>query len=101
MRGNDAIMGRFGKRLIINGLCFWLFPSVANSLKMRRRYGAIASPLRCYRVAVTVRSRCDYSVTATRLHRNGKQKWTKSRRRRCERAKGYPFSALFDPVSKC
>uniref|UniRef100_UPI0040299E8C hypothetical protein n=1 Tax=Prevotella sp. TaxID=59823 RepID=UPI0040299E8C len=47
LRGNDAIMGRFGKRLIINGLCFWLFPSVANSLKRRRRYGAIALRLRC------------------------------------------------------
>ena len=43
----------------------------------------------------------DYGVTATRLYRNGKQKWPKTRRRRCQEAEGYPFSALFAPVFKC
>uniref|UniRef100_UPI004025B7B1 hypothetical protein n=1 Tax=Prevotella sp. TaxID=59823 RepID=UPI004025B7B1 len=57
-------MNYFGKWLIIKRLRFqWLF-GVANSLKWHRRYGAIASPLRCYRVAVTVQLRRDCTVTA-------------------------------------
>nr|DAU48851.1 MAG TPA: hypothetical protein [Caudoviricetes sp.] len=32
---------------------------------------------------------------------HGKKTWPKSRRRRCQRAEGYPFPALFAPVPKC
>ena len=63
---NDAIMGHFGKLLAIKRLCFQRFFGVANPLKSRRRYSVIASPLRCNRIAVTVQSRCRYSVIATR-----------------------------------
>ena len=101
LRGKDAIMGCFNKLLIIKVLYFWRFVSIANSLKWRCRYGAIAMRLRCNGDAITVQSRCDYGVTATRLYRNGKQKWPKTRRRRCQEAEGYPFSALFAPVFKC
>ena len=74
---------------------------VASRIRLRCRYGAIAMRLRCNGDAITVQSRCDYGVTATRLYRNGKQKWPKTRRRRCQEAEGYPFSALFAPVFKC
>ena len=43
----------------------------------------------------------DFTVTATPFGYHGKKTWPKSRRRRCQRAEGYPFSALFAPVSKC
>ena len=61
----------------------------------------MTSPLQCNRDAVTVQSRCRYGIIATRLHRNGKTFWPKTGRRHCQRAEGYPFSALFAPVSKC
>ena len=64
MAGNDAIMRRFDKNLITKQLRFLQFPDVADAMILRRRYGAIASPLRCNRDAVTVQSRRDYSVTA-------------------------------------
>ena len=57
-------MGCFDKVLIIKGLKFCLFIEAIRVLKNRRRYGAIASPLRCNRVAVTVQSRRGYTVTA-------------------------------------
>ena len=53
------------------------------------------------RVAVTVKWRCDYSVTATPFGYYRKKIWPKIRRRSCQRAEGYPFSALFAPVPKC
>ena len=74
---------------------------VAVTVQSRRRYGAIASPLRCNRDAVTVQSHRRYGVIATRLHRNGKHFWQKTDCRHCQRAEGYPFSALIAPVSKC
>ena len=52
--GNDAIMGNFDKSLIIKDLCILRFFGGAFVLNLRRRYGAIASPLRCNRDAVTV-----------------------------------------------
>ena len=64
MAGNDAIMRHFDKSLITKQLRFLQFPDVADATILRRRYGAIASPLRCYRVAVTVQSRRDCTVTA-------------------------------------
>ena len=54
LAGNDAIMGDFGKRLIINELYILRFLGIAFLLILRRRYSAIASPLQCNRVAVTV-----------------------------------------------
>ena len=47
-------MGDFGKWLIINELYILRFLGIAFLLILRRRYSAIASPLRCNRVAVTV-----------------------------------------------
>ena len=77
---NDAIMGRFRNSLITKDLRVLRFLGVANALISHCRYGAIASPLRCNRDAVTVQSRCDYGVTATRLHRNGNDFWQKTSR---------------------
>ena len=94
-------MGCFDNILVINWLHILRFPGVADTLILRRHYGAIASPLRCNRVAVTVQSRCDYSVTATRLHRNGKTFWQKTSPWHFQMAEGYPFSALNAPVPKC
>ena len=74
---------------------------VAVTVQSHRRYGAIASPLRCNRDAVTVQSHRRYGVIATWLHRNGKHFWQKTDCRHCQRAEGYPFSALIAPVSKC
>ena len=59
-------MGRFSKPLTINVLQFYLFFDVTKALKRRRRYGAIAVPLRCNRDAVTVQSRRRYGAIATR-----------------------------------
>ena len=78
---NDAIMSDFDKSLIIKDLRILRFFGGAFVLNLRRRYGAIASPLRCNRIAVTVQSRRRYTVTATRLHRNGNGFWQKSRLR--------------------
>ena len=63
--------------------------------------GFSALPIRLNGVAVTVQSRRRYGVIATRLHRNGKHFWQKTDCRHCQRAEGYPFSALIAPVSKC
>uniref|UniRef100_UPI0040268BEA hypothetical protein n=1 Tax=Prevotella sp. TaxID=59823 RepID=UPI0040268BEA len=57
-------MGCFDKVLIIKGLQFYLFTEAIRVLKNRRCYGAIASPLRCNRVAVTVQRQRDCTVTA-------------------------------------
>ena len=87
-------MSHFDKTLNIKRLYFHYFPGVADTLILRRRYSAIAMPLRCNRVAVTVKWRRDYTVTATPFG----QKPTG------DAAKGAPrshFSALFAPVSKC
>ena len=46
LAGNDAIMRRFDKNLITKQLRFLQFPDVADATILRRRYGAIASPLR-------------------------------------------------------
>ena len=81
MVGNDAIMSGFDKSLIVKDLRILRFFAGAFVLNLRRRYGALASPLRCNRTAVTVQSRRRYTVTATRLHRNGNGFWQKSRRR--------------------
>ena len=94
-------MDDFGKLLIIRNLRFNGFFSVANSQKSRRRYGAIALPLRCNRVAVTVQSRRHYGVTATAFGYYRNKNGSKCRRRCCEEAEGYPFPALNAPVSKC
>ena len=61
----------FGKTLNIKRLYFHYFPGVAIRLILRRRYSAIASPLRCNRVAVTVKSRRDYTVTAMVFGKKG------------------------------
>ena len=45
----------------------YLFFDVTKALKRRRRYGVIAVPLRCNRVAVTVQSRRDNAVTAKKF----------------------------------
>ena len=45
--------------------------TVAVTVQSRRRYSAIASPLRCNRNAVTVQSQRRYGAIAPRLHRNG------------------------------
>ncbi|MDY5314116.1 MAG: hypothetical protein SPG89_05845 [Prevotella sp.] len=94
-------MGCFDKVLIIKGLKFCLFIEAIRVLKNRRRYGAIASPLRCNRVAFTVQWRCVYGAPAPRLHGNGESFLPKSRKRRYQGEQGYPFSALFAPVFKC
>ena len=94
-------MGCFDNILAINWLHILRFPGVADTLILRRRYGAIALPLRYNRVAVTVQTRRDYSVTATRLHRNGKTFWQKTGPRHFQMAEGYPFAALNTPVPKC
>ena len=65
----------FDKWLIIKRLCFRRFFGVANSLKRRRRYTVIASPLHSNRVAVTVQSRCRYGVIALPLRCNGDAIW--------------------------
>ena len=84
---------------------FWAWKkrriSVAVTVQSRRRYGAIASPLRCNRVAVTVKWHHRYGAIATRLQCNGKNFWPITDRRHCQRAEGYPFSALNAPVLKC
>ena len=94
-------MRHFDKNLITKQLRFLQFPDVADAMILRRRYGAIASPLRCNRVAVTVKWHHRYGEIATRLQCNGKNFWPITDRRHFQRAKGYPFFALFDPVSKC
>ena len=98
---NDAIMGRFHNSLITKDMRVLRFLGVANALILHCRYSAIASPLRCNRDAVTVKSRCRYGVTAMRFHRNGNTFWQKTDQRHFQRAEGYPFSALFDPAAKC
>ena len=57
-------MSRFDKLLIIKGLRALRYFGVAFLRISRRRYSAIAMPLRCNRVAVTVKWRRDYTVTA-------------------------------------
>ena len=94
-------MGCFDNMLAINWLHILWFPGVADTLILRRRYGAIALPLRCNRVAVTVQSHCRYSVTATPFGYYRKKNWQKSRQRRGQEAEGYPFPALNALVSKC
>ena len=94
-------LGCFCKWLTISELCFWRFPGVANPPNWRCRYTVIASPLQCNRVAVTVQSHCRYGVTATPFGYYRKKIWPKIRCRSCQRAEGYPFSALFAPVPKC
>ena len=96
------------KRWLLSGYVFSGFSAlpirlngVAVTVQSRCRYGAIASPLRCNRDAVTVQSYRRYGVIATRLHRNGKHFWQKTDCRHCQRAEGYPFSALIAPVSMC
>ena len=74
---------------------------VADTLIMRRRYGVIALPLRCNRVAVTVKWHRRYGVTATPSRCNGKDFGPKTDWRHCKMAEGYPFSALKSPASKC
>ena len=58
-------MSRFDKSLIIKDLRVLRYFGVAFLRISRCRYGAIAMPLRCNRVAVTVKWRRDYTVTAT------------------------------------
>ena len=71
----NRFSGCFHKPLNVNCLHYLRFPGVANSQKSRRRYGAIALPLRCNRVAVTVQSRCRYGVIALPLRCNGDAIW--------------------------
>ena len=89
-------MDNFGKLLIIRSLCFQRFFSVANSQKSRRRYGAIALPLRCNRVAVTVQSHCRYGVTATAFGYYRNKKRVKMPPTVLRRGRRLPFSR-----SKC
>ena len=90
MAVNDAIMSRFDKSLIINMLYFLWFSDNTDTLISRRRYGAIASPLRCNRVAVTVQSRRRYGAIAKLFGR-----------KHADKAVASGFSALNGPVPKC
>ena len=90
MAVNDAIMSRFDKSLIINMLYFLWFSDNTDTLISRRRYGAIASPLRCNRVAVTVQSQHHYGVTAKNHGR-----------KRAGKAFSSSFFALNVAVPKC
>jgi len=54
LAGKIAIMGCFDNILAINWLHILRFSGVADTLILRRRYGAIALPLRYNRVAITV-----------------------------------------------
>ena len=52
----------------------------------RRKFAKMALPLHCNRIAVTVKPRCRYGVTATRLRRNGKDFGPETRQRYCQTA---------------